>query len=403
MIDDISFKQYTKKSDIHGTSLYPAVMIAPVQNAILNSLIRKNNIYSVFDPFHGSGTALYECAEISKDISLIGCDINPLANLMTKVKLQGVNERFTEDLLLLRQIIYNLPHGEEYEFTNMQKWFKKDVIESLRVLRTAIMQIQNDQNRLFFWYMICDIVRRYSNTRSSTYKLHLRDDADIKRIQNNVINDYLSSIEKSWPKFCNCYNNFTLYKCDIIEQIKRFDDNSFDITITSPPYGDNNTTVPYGQFSILSLFWIDEKDLELEGWELETYSKIDSKSIGGCTSKNELTIRDLQLIQPYLDNISEYKHKKVKIFFSDYFKVLKEICRVTGKYIVLTLGNRTVDGKKINLNDVTKKYLEQNDYTLFQYYERELYHKRTPKITSSVRNKPVESMNSEFVSIYRKK
>ena len=53
------------------------------------------------------------------------------------------------------------------------------------------------------------------------------------------------------------------------------------ISITSPPYGDNATTVTYGQFSSLSLRWIDPKDLCLEGWELDNYSIIDSKSMGG--------------------------------------------------------------------------------------------------------------------------
>ena len=30
-----------------------------------------------------------------------------------------------------------------------------------------------------------------------------------------------------------------------------------DLIVTSPPYGDNNTTVPYGQYSYLPLQWID--------------------------------------------------------------------------------------------------------------------------------------------------
>ncbi len=401
MIEDISFKQYKKKSDIHGTSLYPAVMVAPVQKAILNDLIAKDSIRTVFDPFHGSGTALYECAEISKEISLTGCDINPLANLITKVKLQGVDENFKRDFAQLKESISHMDHGEPYEFINIHKWFKTEIIESLQILRTAIIQVQNDKNRLFFWYILCDIIRRYSNTRSSTYKLHKRDDEAIIRIENKVIPDFLASAEKSSPKFCNCVDHFTLFKCDVIEQLKKFEDNCFDITITSPPYGDNSTTVPYGQFSMLALFWIDKKDLELEGWELENYSIIDSKSIGGCKSNSNLREQDIQLITPYLNKITEAKHKKVIRFFSDYFDVLRSICRVTNKYIVLTLGNRTVDRVKINLNDITRQFLEKNGFTLFQLYEREIPNKRTPPKTSKVYNKPVESMNSEFVSIYR--
>ena len=80
MIGDISFRDY-KKNDIHGLALYPATMVAPVQNIILQELLKTEQISSVFDPFHGSGTALYEALELSPDIKLIGCDINPLAHL----------------------------------------------------------------------------------------------------------------------------------------------------------------------------------------------------------------------------------------------------------------------------------------------------------------------------------
>ncbi|QIB68351.1 modification methylase [Aminipila butyrica] len=402
MIEDISFKNYKKKSDIHGTSLYPAVMVAPVQKAILSNLISQGGIKTVFDPFHGSGTALYECGEIDINIHLIGCDINPLANLITKVKLQGIDKDFERDFDQLKKLLTQIKQGETYEFTNIKKWFKEDIIESLRILRTAIIQIQKDKSRLFFWYILCDIIRKYSNTRSSTYKLHIRTDDAINRIENSVIPDFLAAVTKSYPKFYNTFKNFTLFKCDIVDQMKQFEDNCFDITITSPPYGDNGTTVPYGQFSMLALLWIDNKDLELEGWELENYSIIDSKSIGGCQSSQNLSEYGLSLIQPYLDKICESKHKKVIRFFSDYFNVLEEICRVTNKYIVLTLGNRTVDRVKINLNHITKCFLENNNFYLVEVYERDIPNKRTPKKTSKVHNKPVESMNSEFVSIYRK-
>ena len=402
MIEDISFKNYKKKSDIHGTSLYPAVMVAPVQKAILSNLISQDEIKTVFDPFHGSGTALYECGEIDCNIHLIGCDINPLANLITKVKLQGIDKDFERDFDQLKKLLTQIKQGETYEFTNINKWFKEDIIESLKILRTAIIQIQQDKSRLFFWYILCDIIRKYSNTRSSTYKLHIRTDDAINRIENSVIPDFLAAVTKSYPKFYNTFKNFTLFKCDIVDQMKQFEDDCFDITITSPPYGDNGTTVPYGQFSMLALLWIDNKDLELEGWELENYSIIDSKSIGGCQSSQNLSEYGLSLIQPYLDKICENKHRKVIRFFSDYFNVLEEICRVTNKYIVLTLGNRTVDRVKINLNAITKCFLENNNFYLVEVYERDIPNKRTPKKTSKVHNKPVESMNSEFVSIYRK-
>ena len=34
---------------------------------------------------------------------------------------------------------------------------------------------------------------------------------------------------------------------------------SIDLVITSPPYGDNQTTVTYGQYSTLPMYWINNK------------------------------------------------------------------------------------------------------------------------------------------------
>ena len=35
-----------------------------------------------------------------------------------------------------------------------------------------------------------------------------------------------------------------------------------DLLVTSPPYGDNTSTVPYGQYSYLPLQWIDLHDID---------------------------------------------------------------------------------------------------------------------------------------------
>lgn len=402
MLQDISYKDYRKKSDIHGTALYPAVMVAPMQNDILAKLINENDCNTIFDPFHGSGTSLYESAKLSNSIRLVGCDINPLANLITKVKLQGVNSNIYNDIKTLKGYISNDNSIENHDFNNINKWFRQDIIKSLSILNRSIIKIKNKQNRLYFWYMLSDIVRKYSNTRSSTYKLHIKPIDTINNIVDNSISDYLSNIDDNAGMFEESNNNFHLYKSDILEKIKDFEENSFDISITSPPYGDNATTVPYGQFSMLSLYWIDPSDLELDGWELDNYAKIDNASLGSKKRISNLGSFELNLLKPYLDQISNSKKGKVINFFDDYFLFLKQLCRVTSQYIVMTLGNRTVDGININLTDITKEYLEYNNFINIDLGKRKIVQKRMPRRTSTVNNKPVESINHEYVIIHKK-
>lgn len=402
MIADISYKNYKKSSDIHGTVLYPAVMVAPMQKDILRELIDVNRVTSIFDPFHGSGTALYESAEISTNIRLFGCDINPLANLITKVKLQGVSKDIDSDIIKLKEHI-SVRDYKKHTFTNINKWFREDIIIDLSKIRQAIISIDNKQNRLYFWCILSDIVRKYSNTRSSTYKLHIKPEYLIGKLENNVIKDFISSVENNLSKFKNSFSSFSLFKCDTLLKIKEFADDFFDISITSPPYGDNATTVPYGQFSMLSLYWIDENDLELEGWELDNYSKIDSNSLGG--RKNiDITLSNFEaeLLEPYLSKISYSKKAKVISFFCDYFVFLKELCRVSNKHIIMTLGNRTVDGVTIDLTSITRLYLESNNFTNKQLLIRQIPNKRIPYRVSKVNKKPVKSITHEYVIIHEK-
>lgn len=167
--------------------------------------------------------------------------------------------------------------------------------------------------------MFCDIIRKYSNTRSSTYKLHIKQQASIDKLKNNVINDFLNIVNKNYFLYKDHSSQFKLYKKDILSLVKRINDNSIDMIITSPPYGDNATTVTYGQYSSLILHWIDTKDLCLEGWELENFSSIDSNSLDGTKKHQNLQTEDFNLIKPFLDSINISKRKKVVNFFQIIF------------------------------------------------------------------------------------
>lgn len=403
---DISFMDY-KKQDIHGTALYPATMIAPLQKEVLERILQKTEVKSVLDPFCGSGTALYEAAALDSSLAICGCDINPLALLITRVKLEGVASRIKSEINLLKSEL--AAHEKEviapHDFPYIDKWFRADIKLSLTRLRDAIRKIRSKRSRRYLWYHFAVIVRRYGNSRSSTFKLHIKKAESIDNMVDNVVADFLSRVEGSVPFFQKPIRKAKLVKQDVLEWLPKQSDDAYDLTITSPPYGDNATTVTYGEFSWLPLSWIDEEDLEMDGWELINAHKIDSLSMGGsriALGKNApLSDKQADLLQPYLSKISPEKQKKVVNFFSDYFVFLDEISRVTRKYIVMTLGNRTVDRVQINLTDITARYLEKLGYRIEQRLTRPLVNKRIPKKTSCVKGEAVQSMNDEFVLIAR--
>ena len=398
---DIQYSDYKKSIDIHGTVLYPAVMVAPVQKDVLNWLIQGRKNLKVFDPFHGSGTALFEAANIEPEIEIYGYDINPLASLITQAKLQGVDKDTIDkdsksiELMLKSDFDFSI-----LSFYKSDKWFRKDILETLSKIRFAIMEISNIKNRQYFWVMLCDIIRYYSNTRSSTFKLHMKETKKIDAIKNVIIKDYVKKIRSSQKFYKTNYSNFDLKKGDSLELIKNLGDDSMDIIITSPPYGDNATTVTYGQFSYLSLSIIDKKDIPFEGWELDNCQILDSSSMGG-TKSLKLSNENRKYIQWYLCRIKQSKRKKVERFFADYFDFLDSSARVSKEYIVMTLGNRTVDRIRINLAKITVKYLEDKGFNFKKTLTRSIVSKRTPDYIL-VNNQKTTTMTKEYVVIMEK-
>jgi len=398
---DIQYSDYKKSIDIHGTVLYPAVMVAPVQKDVLNWLIQGRKNLKIFDPFHGSGTALYEAANIEPEIEIYGYDINPLASLITQAKLQGVDkDTIDKDIKSIELMLKSDFDFPILSFYKSDKWFRKDILETLSKIRFAIMEISNIKNRQYFWVMLCDIIRYYSNTRSSTFKLHMKETKKIDAIKNVIIKDYVKKIKSSQKFYKTNYSNFDLKKGNSLELIKNLGDDSMDIIITSPPYGDNATTVTYGQFSYLSLSIIDKKDIPFEGWELDSCQILDSSSMGG-TKSLKLSNENRKYIQWYLCRIKQSKRKKVERFFADYFDFLDSSARVSKEYIVMTLGNRTVDRIRINLAKITVKYLEDKGFNFKKTLTRSIVSKRTPDYIL-VNNQKTTTMTKEYVVIMEK-
>lgn len=398
------YVEYRKSEDIHGTALYPAVMVGPMQRELLEEYLPSNAECTILDPFVGSGTSLYEASTIRKRARLIGSDINPLAILISRVKLEGVcREQVLRDI---RRLCLELKTSQTVpkviEFKGRDKWFRPDIACSLQLIRDAIGLIDDERNRRYFWYMMIDIIRKYCNSRSSTYKLHVRPKYQIDRIENKVIEDYIAKITGELTFFVDrAETQFELNQGDSLAYLTECDNDSFDYCITSPPYGDNGTTVPYGQYSSLALSWIAEKDLNMRGWELDSYVAIDSRSLGGgrhLSAPDDVTITDAKLKET-IAKINVSKRKKVERFLRGYQSCLDEIMRVTKSTIIMTLGDRTVDGETVDLSGFTKRYLSQSGWNVEEKMRRPIPNKRTPYYVSRVSGKPVKSMKEELVLV----
>lgn len=396
------FSSYRKDSPIVK---YPATMVAPMQECIIREVIASDpSIKNVFDPFSGSGTVLIEGKKLGLDV--LGLDINPLAILITRVQLEGIPANKAEKSIqhLFSRIAMLNGNVQPFNFENIHKWFNADVIQSLSTLRQAIIDEPDHTMRRFFWCCFSETVKKYSNTRTSTFKLHMKEKKQIQDTVDESIDFFKGHVLAQTRKYLVSDPSPVQInlKCgDSKKLIRELMPASIDLICSSPPYGDNQTTVTYGQYSILPILWIDSKDMEIWDQKLvSNFSSIDSLSLGG-----RLEPIGNDEYASYISNISNDKKKKVVSFFRDYEQVFGALAKVLkpGKLMILTLGNRRVDNHEICFDrfndDLARKYGLKLDSTI----TRNIIGKRMPSKVSNIENVgAVSSISTEYVKVYRR-
>lgn len=384
---------------------YPGKMVIPMQRQLLTDIYEYDDkIRNIMDPFMGSGTVL----EIGKElgIDVIGMDINPLAVLISEVRLEGIpsNEIAKSIDQLSSRIVLYLGNTTAYKFNNIDKWFRKDVIESLSILRAAIMDETDERIRKFYWCCFAETVKKYSNTRTSTFKLHVKEKEKIESMSNDCIEEFKRNVRKYYSEYCFERDiNIDLKTGNSIQLMSEYPDESVDLICTSPPYGDNHTTVTYGQYSILPLLWIDINDMKtFDESMLNTFTGIDRESLGG-------KVRGIRVKEEYdcfLRDISFEKKRKINSFWQDYELAFQQMARVLkkGKLLVLTLGNRRVDNHELPFDKFNDYLAQKYGFCLETTLCRNIMGKRMPlKVSHVAEQGAVQSMSKEYIKVYKRK
>ncbi len=418
------FKEGAEKEHIHKLIRYPATMVPVMQSKLIELFAKHDKTINVLlDPFMGSGTTLVE-ANI-KGIDAIGIDINPFAYLITTVKLRKIdleklnlkNQQLIEKVQLDTTIEFN------YWFPKISKWFKPEIINELSIIKKNIVNEPEVDYRCVMWIAFARTVQYSSNDRESTFKLHAKTKEDIEIFNVDVKSYFIKCLSETEEIFEEYYGgayrsdcSAALYCGDSMDILReKIPDNSVDIVSTSPPYGDNATTVTYGQYSMLQLRWIPNEDLQIEIDDslLQNYSSLDRKSLGGIgyslsqIEESGILQRSVTLSALYNKLIvrDEKKARKVVSFYIDYEKILEELFRVVkeNKYLLFTVGNRKVDDEVVCLDKVTIELSEYFHGKCVYQFERNILNKRMPdKVSKLKNNKSVSSMKRETILFFKK-
>lgn len=418
-----AFLDRDERDFVHPFFQYPAMMVPQMQRQLIETFLGWDpTIRTIYDPFTGSGTVMTE--SMLKGLNFFGTDINPLAILLSYAKSGSFDCEALEDELtrVLSRIGSGRIEPKLVEFPNHRKWFEPHVSRGLGLLRASIMASPNLDARRLFWIALAETVRLSSNSRTSTVKLHIRPRQEINRrpdplplfeeiaIRNlRVLEQQRRFLLSEGLLTRNRYRGrIDLRLADVRHSVW---DQQADIMVTSPPYGDNHTTVTYGQASYLPLQWIDRHDIDKYGIDdcIANTHRLDTLSLGG--SRSHTTIRSrmedlcersphLRSLRSRLKNYPPDRIARVIAFYADLDVALDQILDHVrpGGLLVWITGDRTVGGHQVPMSHILSQLLGTRVHSISALSRRiPTARKRMP-----LRNRSAPTMRAETILVMQK-
>jgi len=408
----------------HLIHSYPAKLLVHIPYFFLNNSMLSKEGDTVLDPFCGAGTVLLE--GILSKRNALGADSNPLARLITEVK---VTKLKTSDLSsILKDIIKKAKgykKGEKSNVVNRDYWFSPNVSESLSKILKAITKIECEKIKKFMLVSFSNCVKKvsYADPRVSVpvkLNLHRYEKGSIKwdKIKNRLF--YLREV--------NVYDKFEYIVNENIKRFKEFENikekefdakvistdarnltssleknnillsnDSIQLIISSPPYAGAQK---YIRATSLNLGWTNLADIK----ELTV---LDKNTIGRESYKKSeiaITKTGIKKADELIRKIYKIKPERAFIictYIIEMEKAFDEMIRVLKKkgFLVLIVGNNKICNIEFNAQYYFSNYLINKGL--------ELKFKLIDDIKSyglmTKRNKTADIISREWILVFQKK
>ncbi len=342
----------------HGIHRYSGKFIPQIARQAIELLTEPQDL--VLDPYCGSGTTLLECSLGGR--RCIGIDLNPLAVLVSKVKItpvrgalltdfvHGVEER-ARPLLSdpLCPTLFDLGPTRLDELTEQahqdprwkhgwyRKWFGADILSELIVLHQQILTEPRTECRQLGLVAFSDILRRSSNANGSYPNVMFDGDRQtpppptpeflkrLKQIVRSVAALESALVEKPVPTVLRAdARALPIPACTV------------DAVITHPPY---IGSIPYAEYGLLSLTWL--------GYDPKA---LDERLTGGRRQAKDVV-------------------ERFKAGFEDMIRETWRVLKPGGKFFML-LGSPTVRAKRIDLPEMGKELALSAGFSLMAVQQR---------------------------------
>lgn len=383
----------------HGYHRYPAKFLPDVVRKIIEDYAQGSNM--IADLFAGCGTTLVE-AKIH-GISSVGTDINPVAQLITKVKTTPL----PPDVL---QRAYNAMVGlfdeyNEVNFAEIKKherldyWFTPSQKAKLAFLYEKVVGLNVDDDiRDFFYVCISHILKNCSWWLQSGTK----PQRDMKKELADPFDEFCRHCKKMMAWNENFYNELSNkgyldVPCTIHLEDARHTSiptGSINAIITSPPYV---TSYEYADIHQLTAYWMEY---------ISDIHEFRKKFIGSSYSGNiSLTVSGSKQAQKIVDALSEKSNhiaRDVAQYFNDMQEVAKEMHRVLALngYACIVIGNTKIKDVQIKSAEVFYEFLRNAGLHKVDVIKRSIPHKLMPTLRDKNTGRFTKQDNPNCKKVY---
>jgi DNA modification methylase len=346
---DFNFHSEGSTYSSHAIHAFAAKFPPQLPRAFIESLTLPGDL--VLDPMNGSGTTVLEAYILNR--KGIGCDIDPLAVKITRVKTTPLD---VDCFQLVPELIRNasnlLRDKEKIDGALLSRFDPKTkefidywfFPETQRELMALILSIENYENgtpvRELLEVIFSSIIVTKSGGVSRARDLaHSRPHLDPEKKPKNAV----KAFEQRLLKFAPIMSNLPVHEYNAeIRQCNAknlyLEDKSVHLVMTSPPYAN---AIDYMRANKFSLVWLGESIAEL--------GELRGKYIGN-EATGKIKMEPLpDYTEGILSNLKSKDNKKEAILRKYYIEMrdaMKEMHRVLipGHYAILVVGTSTMRG-----------------------------------------------------------
>lgn len=359
---------------MHRIHTYPAKFPSFITiKALEYAREKKVNVATVGDIFCGCGTVAYEVAKQGYDFW--GCDVNPVASLIARVKSKRLEPRKLTDYF--EKIIglytgFKMCIPIEYKKVNSRilYWFEEERIEELERLLYFIESVcgKDEDYKEFFLCAFSNILKSTSRWLTKSIK----PTVDSKKITKSALYYFKRQYKKMYiSNLESKITGNTVVDIKVVDSLKIQDREKIDLLVTSPPYV---TSYEYADLHQLSLLWLGFTD-DYREFRKDTIGSVFEKEIDTKLKLNKIGEEVLKQLNDNKE--SKSRSKAVRKYYLDMEKIVLNSYRLLndGGMALFVIGNTEYKNVRIKNAEHLALAMIENGFSNVEVTKRNISNK----------------------------